>query len=115
MTDLNDLLGDAGENQILHQRIEQLMEDKRQLRAVIKSLEDRCNRISDEREEARNARDTAEAKCRWIESVRPSKTASELAAALPPDVLMHPMPFPDRLNYAAKMIQHAYDVWTGKK
>lgn len=66
-------------------------------------------------EEARQARDTAEAKCRWIEGVRPSKTASELAAALPPDVLMHPMPFPDRLDYAAKMIQHAFDVWTGRK
>lgn len=64
---------------------------------------------------AQKARDIAEAKCRWIESVKPSKTATELAVALPPDVLMHPMPFPDRLDYAAKMIQHAFDVWTGKK
>lgn len=38
-----------------------------------------------------------------------SKSAKDAAAKLPPDVLMHPMPFPDRLDYAEKIVQEAID------
>jgi hypothetical protein len=34
-------------------------------------------------------------------------TAREYAIKLPPDVLMHPMPFPSRLDYAEKIIKEA--------
>jgi len=34
-------------------------------------------------------------------------TPREYALRLPPDVLMHPMPFPSRLDYAEKIIKEA--------
>lgn len=60
---------------------------------------------------ARKARDTAEAKARWIEGVKTASTITELVGKLPPDILMAPMPFPDRLDYTAKMIRATFDRW----
>lgn len=39
-----------------------------------------------------------------------SDVAKAAAIKLPPDVLMHPMPFPDRLDYAEKIIQEAINA-----
>lgn len=38
-----------------------------------------------------------------------SQSAKDTAAKLPPDVLMHPMPLPDRIAYAEKIIQEAIE------
>lgn len=38
-----------------------------------------------------------------------SPLAKTTAAKLPPDVLMHPMPLPDRIAYAEKIIQEVLD------
>lgn len=68
-------------------------------------------RLRAEIEEARKARDLAEAKTRWIESTSASKDAQQLAWNLPPDILMGPLPLPPRIDYAAKLIQHAFNQW----
>lgn len=38
-----------------------------------------------------------------------SYAAKKAVQKLPPDVLQHPMPFPDRLDYAEKIVQEAID------
>lgn len=38
-----------------------------------------------------------------------SEIAKSVVLKLPPDILMHPMPFPDRLDYAEKIVQEALD------
>lgn len=81
-----------------------LVPAEEQVKALLMSLE-----------EARRARDEAEAKCRWIERVKPSASADHIAMNLPPDVLMHPMPYPSRVDYAAKMIQHGFEQWSEQR
>lgn len=44
-----------------------------------------------------------------------SDVAKQAAIKLPPDVLMHPIPFPDRLDYAEKIIQEAIDAALAEK
>lgn len=39
-----------------------------------------------------------------------SDSAKAAAAKLPPETLTHPMPFPDRLDYAEKIIQEAINI-----
>lgn len=43
---------------------------------------------------------------------QPSSAAIRLASTLPPDVLAHPLPLPDRISYASKLIQIAWDEWS---
>lgn len=66
-------------------------------------------------EEARKERDEALARARWIEKATAAEDARRLASALPPDILMHPLPFPDRLDYAGKLIQAAFERWSKKQ
>lgn len=40
-----------------------------------------------------------------MKSYQITPLAKRIAKMLPPDILMHPMPFPDRLDYAEKIIQ----------
>lgn len=61
--------------------------------------------------EYRDTTTQALATLEWVKGILPCSTATELAAKLPPDVLMHPLPFPDRLDYAAKLIQLAFERW----
>ncbi len=45
-------------------------------------------------------------------NIQPSSAAKHLAATLPPDVLSHSLPLADRIAYAAKLIQIAWDEWS---
>jgi hypothetical protein len=50
--------------------------------------------------------------CQMALNFQPSSGAMRLASTLPPDVLSHPMPYPDRISYAGKLIQIAWDEWS---
>jgi hypothetical protein len=39
------------------------------------------------------------------------QSVKALVAKLPPDILQHPLPLPDRLDYAEKLIQEWFDKW----
>lgn len=49
---------------------------------------------------------------RMVLKYEPNSAAIRLANILPPEVLSHPLPLPDRIAYAAKLIQIAWDEWS---
>lgn len=89
--------------------IEQVLEVARSLELQVTSLTAKLAEKERELEDARKARDLAEAKARWIDGVNACESVTRLVCKLPPDILMGPMPFPDRLDYAGKMIQTFLD------
>lgn len=45
-----------------------------------------------------------------INYLKISQAAKNAVRKLPPDILQHPMPFPDRLEYAEKIVQETIDA-----
>lgn len=79
---------------------------------AVESIQDR---YTSEPEAWKRRAEEEGAKLRNVEPVVPCQTVSELVAKLPMDAFLNQMPLAERIDYAEKLIQSAWDHWKKKE